>query len=214
MLQIYPDFASLQSGGGLIVACGKVCKPIGAFNVYEKVGETHPWRPFSQEESISAAQLDLTSRVDRNLDVTFRALEIETEKRLIKSRLMQPNLLSSVPVLHVSSSAAAEEFYCQRLGFIRRWAWRPGPGEEPGFIGLERDGVPLHISSFSGDGVSGCAVSFFVKNVDALFAEFSARGVRVELEPCDQTWGNREMYVRDPDNNSLRFIQPNRKPEQ
>jgi catechol 2,3-dioxygenase-like lactoylglutathione lyase family enzyme len=32
------------------------------------------------------------------------------------------------------------------------------------------------------------------------------RGVPIELPPTDQTWGNREMYVNDPDGNSLRFI--------
>jgi catechol 2,3-dioxygenase-like lactoylglutathione lyase family enzyme len=40
-----------------------------------------------------------------------------------------------------------------------------------------------------------------------LFAEFKARGVPIQLEPHDQSWGNREMYVRDADSNSLRFIQ-------
>ena len=125
---------------------------------------------------------------------------------------MQPNLLSSVPVLHVSSSVAAEEFYCTKLGFAKRWIYRPSAAADPAFMGLEREGVPLHVSSFSGDGVSGGAAAFFVSDVDSLFAEFSGRGVRIDLEPFDQTWGNREMYLRDPDNNSLRFIQPNANP--
>jgi len=46
-----------------------------------------------------------------------------------------------------------------------------------------------------------------VDNVDALHAEFAAKGAPIDLEPTDQTWGNREMYVRDADGNSLRFIQ-------
>jgi hypothetical protein len=32
------------------------------------------------------------------------------------------------------------------------------------------------------------------------------RDVRLALEPTDQTWGNREMYVQDPDGNTLRFL--------
>jgi uncharacterized glyoxalase superfamily protein PhnB len=45
-----------------------------------------------------------------------------------------------------------------------------------------------------------------VEDVDALHRELIAKGVRVELEPTDQPWGNREMYVKDPDGNSIRFV--------
>ena len=32
------------------------------------------------------------------------------------------------------------------------------------------------------------------------------KGVPIDLRPTDQTWGNREMYVKDPDGNSIRFV--------
>lgn len=119
-----------------------------------------------------------------------------------------PNLFTAIPLLHVSSSVAAEDFYCAKLGFTKEWEYRPAtPDAEPGYLGLSRDGVLLHVSSFSGDGVSGGVASFYVRNVDALFTEFSTMGFPIELPPYDQTWGNREMYVRDADGNSLRFIQ-------
>jgi len=119
------------------------------------------------------------------------------------------NILVAIPLLHVSSSKAAEEFYCTRLGFTKEWEYRPAvPHADPAYLGLRRDGVWLHVSSFSGDGVAGGVASFYVREVDALFAELTARGVAIELAPCDQSWGNREMYVRDADGNSLRFIQP------
>jgi len=119
-----------------------------------------------------------------------------------------PNLLTAIPLMHVSSSVAAEDFYCGKLGFTKAWDYRPAlPEQEPGYLGLSRDGIALHVSSFSGDGVAGGVASFYVRDVDALFVEFSARAVSIELPPHDQTWGNREMYIRDPDGNSLRFIQ-------
>jgi uncharacterized glyoxalase superfamily protein PhnB len=118
------------------------------------------------------------------------------------------NILVAIPLLHVSSSKAAEEFYCMGLGFTKEWEYRPAaPEDDPAYLGLRRDGVWLHVSSFPGDGVAGGVASFYVREVDALFAEFTARGVPIELAPCDQSWGNREMYVRDADGNSLRFIQ-------
>jgi len=63
----------------------------------------------------------------------------------------------------------------------------------------------LHLSSHAGDGVAGGAVYFIAASVDELHAEFKARGVLIHIAPVDQTWGMREMYVRDPDGNSVRF---------
>jgi catechol 2,3-dioxygenase-like lactoylglutathione lyase family enzyme len=115
-------------------------------------------------------------------------------------------LKQAVPVLHVSSSAAAEEFYGDGLGFRTQWAYRVDETlPDPCYMGVMRDGVTLHVSSFSGDGVGRGVVFLLVDDVDALHAEFVARGVPIDLAPTDQAWGNREMYVRDPDGNSIRF---------
>jgi uncharacterized glyoxalase superfamily protein PhnB len=51
------------------------------------------------------------------------------------------------------------------------------------------------------------SVAFTVEDVDTLYAEFVAKGVPIHMPPTDQTWGNREMYIRDPDSNKLAFIQ-------
>jgi catechol 2,3-dioxygenase-like lactoylglutathione lyase family enzyme len=115
----------------------------------------------------------------------------------------------AIPVLHVSNSVAAEKFYCEKLGFTRRFAYRPDQTRsDPAYVGLDRDGVWLHLSSFSGDGAPGGAVFLGVEDVDSMHDELLARGVRIDTGPVDQTWGNREMYVRDADGNSIRFIQP------
>jgi uncharacterized glyoxalase superfamily protein PhnB len=71
-----------------------------------------------------------------------------------------------------------------------------------------RGRAALHVSSFPGDGVAGAVVVLIVERVDPLHEELSARGVAIELAPTDQSWGNREMYLRDPDGNRLRFVQP------
>ncbi len=113
----------------------------------------------------------------------------------------------AIPVLHVSNAATAEEFYCNRLGFRQRFAYRFDDAQpDPCYMGLTRDEVQLHVSSFAGDGVSGGVVFLVVKDVDALHAELKTKGVPIDLEPTDQTWGNREMYVSDPDGNSIRFV--------
>ncbi len=114
----------------------------------------------------------------------------------------------AIPLLHVSNSAAAEDFYCKRLGFRREFAHRSDNAKpDPCYMGLTRDGVWLHVSSFSGDGISGGAANLIVDDVDALHAELVAKGVRIDTGPVDQTWGTREMYVKDADGNSIRFIE-------
>jgi uncharacterized glyoxalase superfamily protein PhnB len=114
----------------------------------------------------------------------------------------------AIPLLHVSNSAAAEEFYCKRLGFRREFAHRADDAKaDPCYIGLTRDGVWLHVSSFSGDGISGGVVNVIVEDVDVLHAELVEKVVQIDTGPVDQTWGTREMYVKDADGNSIRFIE-------
>jgi uncharacterized glyoxalase superfamily protein PhnB len=114
----------------------------------------------------------------------------------------------AIPVLHITNSAAAENFYCRQLGFKREFAHRADDAKpDPCYSGLTRDDVWLHLSSFSGDGVSGGVANILVDNVDALHSEFVANGVHIDTGPVDQTWGTREMYVKDSDGNCLRFMQ-------
>ena len=119
----------------------------------------------------------------------------------------------AIPVLHVASSEVATEFFCRKLGFERRFAYRIDDSKaDPCYMGLTRDGVWIHVSSFSGDSVAGGAVYITVDDVDRLCADLAERGVTADLEPTDQSWGNREMYIEDPDGNSVRFVQEPRTP--
>lgn len=114
----------------------------------------------------------------------------------------------AVPLLHVSNAAAAVDFYCNRLGFRPEFAHRADDAKsDPCYMGITRDGIWLNLSSFSGDGVPGGVVNLIVDDVDALHTEFVEKGVPIDLAPVDQTWGSREMYVKDADGNSIRFIE-------
>jgi Uncharacterized protein conserved in bacteria len=112
---------------------------------------------------------------------------------------------SAIPLLHVSAASAAIGFYCGQLGFSLDFANRPGGVDDPCYMGMSRDGVQLHLSSFPGDGVPGGVVTIRVDDVDALHRELRSRGVPIDTGPVDQTWGTREMYVKDGDGNSIRF---------
>ena len=115
----------------------------------------------------------------------------------------------AIPVLHVSRSLTAEDFYCNQLGFRRAFAYRIDEAKaDPCYMGLTRDNAELHLSSFSGDGVAGGVVFVVVASVDDLYEELTRKNVSIALQPTNQSWGNREMYVRDPDGNSIRFVVP------
>lgn len=113
----------------------------------------------------------------------------------------------AIPLLHVSNVVSAEDFYCNQLSFEKTFAYQPFGENGPCYFGLIRDGVRIHLSSFSGDGKPGNAVVLIVDNVDILYNEFLTKGVPIDLPPTNQSWGNKEMYIKDEDNNSIRFTQ-------
>jgi uncharacterized glyoxalase superfamily protein PhnB len=113
----------------------------------------------------------------------------------------------AIPLLHVTNAAKAIEFYCHGLGFRLEFEHRPeGVTADPCYMGISRDGVWIHLSSFSGDGVVGSVANLMVDNVERFYEEFVSKNVPIDLPPVDQTWGSREMYVKDADGNCLRFI--------
>ena len=113
----------------------------------------------------------------------------------------------AIPLFHTSNAAAAVEFYCHGLGFQLEFEHRPsGVTTDPCYMGISRDGVWIHLSSFSGDGATGGVANLTVDNVDNFYAEFTAKQVPIDTPPVDQSWGSREMYVKDADGNCLRFI--------
>ena len=117
----------------------------------------------------------------------------------------------AIPLIHVANVTKAEDFYCGKLGFRREFVHRADERlADPCYMGITRDGIWVHVSSFAGDGVGGGVLNFLVDDVDSLHTEFAGKGVKISVEPVDQTWSTREMYVRDPDNNCIRFIQEKR----
>ena len=116
--------------------------------------------------------------------------------------------MHAIPVLHVADSEAAKDFYCGSLGFEPRSCYRPHEDRlDPCYLTLYRDGAWVHLSSFRDDSVPGAAVYLLVESVDDIYEELRGKGVDTAMEPTDQSWGNREMYIRDPDGNSIRFIE-------
>jgi uncharacterized glyoxalase superfamily protein PhnB len=115
-------------------------------------------------------------------------------------------ITSAIPVIAVSDSAKAEDYYCRVLGFQKMFSYRPDTSKrDPCYLGVARDGVWLHLQSFKRERAGMTDAFLWVTDVDLLHEEVSARGAVVQLSPTNQTWGTRETGIRDPDGNVLVF---------
>jgi catechol 2,3-dioxygenase-like lactoylglutathione lyase family enzyme len=117
----------------------------------------------------------------------------------------------AVPILKSSSITRSLAFYVDVLG--ARLAFSSGDAD-PAWTDLELEGHELTVSSF-GDGAFGSAAYLRVPDVDAFHRRIAARGWQApadrgpaDREPTDQSWGMRELFVRDPDGNKLIFGSP------
>lgn len=109
-----------------------------------------------------------------------------------------------IPQLRMTEAARSLAFYVEKLGFAVDWEHRFGEGY-PLFVQITRQGQTLFLTEHAGDCEPGGAVYFRVPDVDACFADFQSRGAELSVAPADTPWGTRELLIRDPDGNRLRF---------
>jgi len=109
-----------------------------------------------------------------------------------------PRFKHAVPTLHVRDAVAAQKFYCDVMGFKPEFMLNDTSGR-PHFAGISRDGVRLYLTTTSSEVHSG-ECTLVVDDVDAVFAEFKAKGARIKREPRDVPWG-REFSMYDLDGN-------------
>ncbi len=119
-----------------------------------------------------------------------------------RSGMFKPRV---TPVLRMFDVAKALEFYCGFLGFEEKWRHQFAP-DLPVYMGLEREGVFLHLSEHFGDAAPGAHLRIEVDDVDAFCASLNAKAYRnarphVEAQP----WGNRESTIHDPFGNRITF---------
>lgn len=103
-----------------------------------------------------------------------------------------------VPIMHVTDAAVAVAWY-ERLGFVKEYEHRFEPGF-PLYVGMARGEARLHLSEHKGDALPNTLVYLYVRDVDAIGAEFG-------VVPDDQPW-TREIELTDPDGNRLRVGTP------
>lgn len=121
---------------------------------------------------------------------------------------MRPRFLAVAPVLLVRDVVAAAAYYRDALGFGYDRLW----GCPPDFAMVERDGLTIMLSQAS-PGVAQRShekaatgmwhTYLWVDDVDAVFAEVSARGATIDYGLATKPYGVREFGVRDLDGHDL-----------
>jgi catechol 2,3-dioxygenase-like lactoylglutathione lyase family enzyme len=104
-----------------------------------------------------------------------------------------------VPVLRVANAERAVRWY-ERLGFHKEWEHQFEPGL-PWFVSVARGEVRLYLSEHEGDARPDTLIHLYVKDIDAVSAEF---GVPVDEEGL----AGRECDFEDLDGNRLRVATP------
>lgn len=121
----------------------------------------------------------------------------------------KPVLKDVAPVLLVRDVKNCATFFQQTLGFKIDFLH----GSPPFYGAVSRDGVCLHLRYVQQPGFAQAALretslicaSIQVGNVQGLFEEFKARGVKFTQKLTKQAWGGTDFHVQDPEGNVISF---------
>lgn len=122
-----------------------------------------------------------------------------------------PQVGAATPILFSRDVTAAAAFYRDQLGFEIDFLH----GQPPFYGAVSRDGACLHLRFVHEPNFVALArteeslilATIQVTGVEALFAEFEARGVDLPQRLVRQTWGGLDFHVRDPDGNVISFVE-------
>jgi catechol 2,3-dioxygenase-like lactoylglutathione lyase family enzyme len=99
---------------------------------------------------------------------------------------------------------AALRYYVDVLGFAQEFRFG-------NYAGVRRDECRIHLSQQGNPntGPPGTgSVYLYCDEVDAYYAEITARGAVADAPPKDYEYGMRDFFVRDPDGNQVSFGTP------
>jgi catechol 2,3-dioxygenase-like lactoylglutathione lyase family enzyme len=113
---------------------------------------------------------------------------------------MAVRLIEATATLRASDVAALAEWYRDKLGFAITMSW----GEPVEYARVQRDAVELAMGRL-GEKFGPASVYAIVAGVDALYAEFVARGVTIGREIANAPYRMRDFDLLDPEGNRICF---------
>lgn len=127
--------------------------------------------------------------------------------------------MKAIPVIKSSDLRRSLTFYTSVLDFEPKYPEHLEDSIDNGVIDLVNDNAEIQLSHHAGDGAFGSATNIRLNSladVDIYFAKYVERGLDIHSRkdspvhqaPFNQTWGIREFYATDPDENTLRIGYP------
>ena len=108
------------------------------------------------------------------------------------------------PIIGTRDLVRAIEFYTQRLGF--KLGSLHSSNDAPNYAVFRRDAVEIHMQFQYEHEMGTIRLRFLVEDPDALFSEFTQKGVECSSAgPRDTPWGTREFALYDLDRNAFTF---------
>lgn len=112
------------------------------------------------------------------------------------------------PAFLVSDLKAAADFYCDVIGFEKKWEW----GDPLNRIGVgplataRGQAFEIHLITEPHIGQSGNSFVYIpVENLDALYEKCLEHEVQIDLEMTERDWGMKDFRISDPFGNRLGF---------
>jgi MerR family transcriptional regulator, thiopeptide resistance regulator len=127
-----------------------------------------------------------------------------------------PTLSRIVPVLTYRDIAAAHDFLVHAFGFVAGGVHRTAEGRAvhgevragDAAIWLHRVTAEHHLDSPLGVDVANSGLVVYVDDVDAHYQRARAAGAKIDSEPIDQPYGQREYGARDLEGHRWWFAAP------
>jgi uncharacterized glyoxalase superfamily protein PhnB len=122
-----------------------------------------------------------------------------------------------VPVFFTLNIPATLAYYTEKLGFevLGTWSGSDDPNHPPVYAIIARDHQSIHFRCFAPPTPNPEKYSeelldayLQVEDTDALFAEFSSRGVEITRPLANMPWNCREFVIKDCDSRLLAFGYP------
>jgi hypothetical protein len=121
---------------------------------------------------------------------------------------MEIEFTRTIPIFRIFSVEKAKEFYIGYLGFTVDWEHR-FEESSPVYMQISRGNLVIHLSEHHGDCCPGSTALVYMKGVEELHREISAKNYKylrpgVEKMP----WNALSVKVIDPFGNRIDFQEP------
>jgi lactoylglutathione lyase len=118
----------------------------------------------------------------------------------------RPSFREPFPILYVDDVARSIHFYTESLGFVVSYRW-PEEGETAfAFLKLDPLGIAVSRRRREHEG-RDFELCLYTDDADLAAEELRRAGAAEVQPPQDEPWGERRMYVRDPDGNLVHIAQ-------